>query len=235
MFKTIGIVPARIGSKGIKQKNIKEIYGKPLISYTFDQIKKSKLIDDFIISSDSDFINKIAMNYGAICNGIRPKHLADDKALTIDVVKYELNKIINLFEKYTHVMLLQPTCPLRQSNHIDQCITKLTEGNGNSLISVVEAQSHHPLRMKRIHNDKLFNYIDTGYEDMRPRQDLPKVYLRNGAVYLARIEDVISLSTFSNPECIPYIMSEEDSVNIDSESDFFLAKYYLNKKITIDD
>ena len=65
---------------------------------------------------------------------------------------------------------------------------------------------------------------------MRPRQDLPKVYIRNGAVYLAKIEDVLSLSTFSNPDCISYIMNEEESVNIDSENDFFLAEYYLKKR-----
>ena len=128
-------------------------------------------------------------------------------------------------------MLLQPTCPLRKATHIDECIRKLEERNGNSLISVVEVESYHPLRMKKIHNDKLLNYIDTGYEDMRPRQKLPKVYIRNGAIYLSKIDDVVSLSTFSNPECIPYIMTQEESVNIDSEADFLMAEYYINKNI----
>ena len=230
MFKTLAIVPARIGSKGIKQKNIKEILGKPLIEYTLEQIRESKLIDDFIVSSDSDYINQIGNRYGAISNGIRPKYLSDDKALTIDVVKYELNKIKNVLEKYTHIILLQPTCPLRKSVNIDQSIIKLQEKEGNSLISVVEVKSYHPLRMKLVHNDRLYNYVDTGYEDMRPRQELPKVYIRNGAVYLAKIDDVLSLSTFSNPDCISYIMNEEESVNIDSENDFFLAEYYLKKR-----
>ena len=231
MLKVIGIIPARIGSRGVKQKNIKKISGKTLIEYTLEEVKKSNLIDDFIVSSDSEFITELGESYGAIPNCLRPAHLANDTALTIDVVKYELNKFNDLINQYTHIMLLQPTCPLRKAIHIDECIRKLEERNGNSLISVVEVESYHPLRMKKIHNDKLLNYIDTGYEDMRPRQKLPKVYIRNGAIYLSKIDDVISLSTFSNPECIPYIMTQEESVNIDSEADFLMAEYYINKNI----
>ncbi len=230
MLKTIGIVPARIGSRGVKQKNIKEISGKPLIEHTFEQIKNSKLLDQFIVSSDSEYIIELSESYGAICNGIRPKYLADDKALTIDVIKYELEKLGVLLDNFTHVMLLQPTCPLRNSHHIDESINKLEQTNGNSLISVVEVNSYHPLRMKRIHNNRLYNYLDTGIEDMRPRQNLPKVYIRNGAIYLSKINDVFSLSTFSNPECIPYLMNEKDSINIDNESDFILAEHYLKER-----
>ena len=230
MMKTLGIVPARIGSRGVKGKNIREISGKPLIEHTFEQIKNSKLLDQFIVSSDSEFINKLSESYGAICNGIRPKYLADDKALTIDVVKYELEKISWLLDNFTHVMLLQPTCPLRKSHQIDESINRLEESKGNSLISVVEVNSYHPLRMKRIHKNRLYNYIDTGIEDMRPRQELPKVYIRNGAIYLSKINDVLSLSTFSNPECIPFLMNEEDSINIDNESDFILAEHFLKER-----
>ena len=231
MLKVIGIIPARIGSKGVKQKNIKKISGKTLIEYSLEEVKKSNLIDDFILSSDSEFIIELGKSYGAISNGLRPAHLANDSALTIDVVKYELNKIGDLINQYTHIMLLQPTCPLRKAIHIDECIRKLEQSNGNSLISVVEIESYHPLRMKKIHNDKLLNYIDTGYEDMRPRQKLPKVYIRNGAIYLSKIDDLLSLSTFSNPECIPYIMTQEESVNIDSDADFSIAEYYIKKNI----
>ena len=227
MLNVIGIVPARKGSKGIKQKNIRQINGKPLIEYTFEPIRESKLVNTFIVSSDSNFINNLGQRYGAICNGIRPESLSSDSALTIDVLKYELDKIGKLINKFTHIMLLQPTCPLRKAHHIDECILKLEKTGGKSLISVVEAKSNHPLRMKRIHNDKLFNYVDTGYEDMRPRQELPKVYLRNGAVYLAKIEDVMNLSSLSNPDCIPYIMNSEESINIDAETDFLLAEYYI--------
>ena len=83
--------------------------------------------------------------------------------------------------------------------------------------------------MKKIFNGKLFNYIDSGFEDMRPRQELPEVYIRNGSIYLARIQDIMSLSTFSAPDCVPYTMTEDESVNIDSESDLVLAEFYLKK------
>ena len=127
-------------------------------------------------------------------------------------------------------MLLQPTCPLRTYKHIDESIEKLFKSNGRSLISVVQLTSYHPLRMKKIFNGKLFNYVDTGFEDMRPRQKLPKVYIRNGSIYLANVQDVLSLSTFSAPDCIPYEMGEDESVNIDSEADLLIADYYIKKK-----
>ena len=217
------------GSKGIKRKNLVDINGKPLIEYTFDEIAKSKIINDFIISTDSKTIYNLSKKYKAIFNGLRPENLSEDKALTIDVVKYELKKLGDNLQNYTHVMLLQPTCPLRTYKHIDESIEKLFKSNGRSLISVVQSTSYHPLRMKKIFNGKLFNYIDTGFEDMRPRQDLPKVYIRNGSIYLANIHDILSLSTFSAPDCIAYEMGEDESVNIDSQADLLLAEYYLRK------
>ena len=229
MNKVLGIVPARRGSKGIKRKNLVEINGKPLIEYTLEEIAKSKIINEFIISTDSKTIHNISKKYNAIFNGLRPTDLSEDNALTIDVVKYELKKLGKNLQNYSHVMLLQPTCPLRTYKNIDESIEKLFNSKGRSLISVVQLTSYHPLRMKKILNGKLFNYIDTGFEDMRPRQKLPKVYIRNGSIYLANIEDVLSLSTFSAPDCIPYEMGEDESVNIDSESDLLLAEYYLRK------
>ncbi len=230
MIKVLGFVPARKGSKGVKNKNIREINHKPLIEYTFEEIKKSKKITDFILSTDSERIFEISKKYNPISHGLRPSYLADDTALTIDVIKYEINKLGSNIKQYTHLMLLQPTCPLRSSKHIDESIQKLYISNARSLISVVQINSYHPLRMKKIYNDKLVNYIDTGYENMEPRQNLPKVYIRNGAIYLARIEDIISHSSLSTPDCVPFEMSEYDSINIDSEVDFKLAQYYLNSE-----
>ncbi len=230
MFKVLGFVPARKGSKGVKNKNLKEINNKPLIEYTLEEIKKSKKITDFILSTDSERIVEISKKYNPIFNGLRPDYLSNDNALTIDVIKYELNKLGSDIKKYTHVMLLQPTCPLRRSNHIDESIKKLYISKARSLISVVQINSHHPLRMKKIYNDKLVNYIDTGYENMEPRQNLPKVYIRNGAIYLARIGDIIEHSSLSSSDCIPLEMSENESINIDSELDYLLAKYYLNSE-----
>ena len=230
MNKVLGFVPARKGSKGVKGKNIKELHGKPLVKYTFEQIDKSNKINDFIISTDSEEIRNMSEEYNSISYGLRPDYLSDDKALTIDVVKYELKRMGSQINDFSHLMLLQPTCPLRTKKHIDAAINKLSDYQGRSLISIVETKGYHPLRMKKVFNEELFNYIDTGIEDMRPRQELPKVYIRNGAIYLAKISDILSLSTFSAPKCIPFIMSESESVNIDSEIDFLIADFILNQK-----
>ncbi len=231
MFKVLGFVPARKGSKGVTGKNIRKLRDIPLIEYTLKEIQKSKKINDFILSTDSEEIRGIAEKYNPIFNGLRPQSLSDDKALTLDVVKYELKQIGVDLKKFSHLMLLQPTCPLRNFRHIDNSIQKLLDLKGRSLISIVESNANHPLRMKKIYNNQLVNYIDTGYEDMRPRQDLPKVYIRNGAIYLAKISDILGLSSFSTPNCIPYEMKDTESVNIDSEIDFLIAESLLNKKL----
>ena len=225
----LGFVPARKGSKGVKNKNLRNVNGSPLIEYTLNAAIKSKYIDDILVSTDSEEIQAIAKQKNLICKHLRPNNLSNDSALTIDVIKYELLKLGKKLKKYTHLMLLQPTCPLRGATDIDLSIEKLVNQNGKSLISVVSVKSMHPLRMKKIQNNRLFNYIDIGFEDMRPRQSLPDVFIRNGAIYLALISDILEKSTLSSQPCIPFIMEEEKSINIDNESDLILAKFYLEK------
>ena len=228
-ISTLGIIPARKGSKGVPNKNKRLLNGIPLVEHTLKAAKESNLLSNVLMSTDCPQILELAMKYNVISNGLRPESLSDDKALTIDVIVYELEKLGGLLGDYSHVMLLQPTCPLRTHFDIDTSINLLIEHNARSLISVVESQAAHPLRMKKIFNNRLYNYIDTGIEDMRPRQILPKVYLRNGAIYLASIDDVITMKTLARPDCMPYIMKDKVSINIDNELDFLLAEAYLNK------
>ncbi len=229
MINVLGIVPARAGSKGIKNKNISLIDGKPLICYTLEAALGSKHIKDIIVSTDSDKVISISRTYGINVESKRPENLSDDKALTIDVINYEIEKLGDSIENYSHIMLLQPTCPLRTASHIDKSIEELVNQNGRSLISVVDVSGTHPLRMKVIRGNQLFNYVDTGIEDMRPRQDLPQVFIRNGAIYLADINDVINYQTLSRAPCIPFVMSKDNSVNIDHQMDLILAEYFINQ------
>ncbi|MDG2252674.1 MAG: acylneuraminate cytidylyltransferase family protein [Methylophilaceae bacterium] len=227
--KILGVIPARAGSKGIPNKNIIEIGDQPLIKYTIDAALGSTMITDCIVSTDSNNIASLAESLGSSAPFIRPKNLSDDKALSLPVIQHA----VNFMEKkhvirYDAVIMLQPTTPLRTSEDIDKSLSTLMSEKLDSVISVVEVEGNHPLRMKRIVNNRLVNYIDQGHEDMRPRQELPQVYIRNGAIYATLRDVLIDGDSFVGENSYPYVMSKEKSINIDTLSDLYLAKTYIN-------
>jgi CMP-N-acetylneuraminic acid synthetase len=129
--------------------------------------------------------------------------------------------------QYDLVIMLQPTTPLRQTEDIDNAINLLFDTNADSVISVVEVEGYHPLRMKRVVNGRLINYIDQGQEDMRPRQKLPPVYIRNGAIYATVRNVLMEENSFVGVDSRAYIMPDKRSVNVDTPKDLQLLKSYL--------
>jgi CMP-N-acetylneuraminic acid synthetase len=227
--KILGVIPARGGSKGIPGKNLYEISGKPLIQYTIEACKKSKLLTEFIISTDSEEIASFCQSIGCNSPFVRPANLSTDKALSLPVMLHALDFMERSIEdKYDIVVMLQPTTPLRSHKDIDNAIRILFDERADSVISVTEVGGHHPLRMKRIVNGRLINYIDQGVEDMRPRQELPPVYIRNGAIYAANRDVLVENNSFSGNNCHAYNMPPERSINIDTFDDLTLAKEYIN-------
>tara|TARA_B100000989_G_C19453648_1_gene432947 strand:+ start:374 stop:1075 length:702 start_codon:yes stop_codon:yes gene_type:complete len=228
--KILCVIPARGGSRSVKNKNIRLLGGKPLIYYTINEALKVNEILDVVVSTDNYKIAQISKKYEAKVPFIRPKILATNNALSINVVKHSLEfmeKVNNI--KYDYVLMLQPTSPFRKSKHIKSAIKKLISNKSDSVVSVVDVIGHHPYRMKIIKNNKLKNYIDQGYEDMRPRQKLPKVYIRNGAIYLNKRSVIIKQNQLVGKNVIPLIMSENDSINIDTYKDFLIAENVFKK------
>ena len=129
--------------------------------------------------------------------------------------------------------LLQPTCPLRKVNHIEDCIDLIISNDVDSVVSVknVAMSGDHPFRMKIIENNFLINFIDQGFEDMRPRQELPDVYIRNGCVYISRADLIREKDILVGDKCLPYVMNEESSTNIDTTADLYVAEFYLNRAL----
>ena len=223
-MRVLGIVPARKGSKGIKGKNTKLLNGVRLIEYTLKAASKSNELDSLIVSSDCSETLDIGQSYDCIETRIRPEHLSNDKALTVDVIKHELIELKKKGNNYDIFILLQPTTPFRDYRDIDNCIKMLKAKKKGSIISVVDVGGHHPLRMKVIRNQLLYNYIETGVEDMRPRQDLPKVFIRNGSIYGGYTNDIIDGKGIGVAPSIAYEMSPEKSVNIDTINDYLMAE-----------
>ncbi len=226
--KILAIIPARGGSKGIPNKNIIDIGGNPLIKYTIDAALESKMLTHCVVSTDSDAISDVAKSCGAMVPFRRPDNLSDDKALSLPVMQHA----VDFMESdqgllYDIVVMLQPTTPLRQAKDIDNAIKLLFDTNADSVISVVDVEGHHPLRMKRVIDGRLVNYIDQGHEDMRPRQELPPVYIRNGAIYATRRDILMKKDSFTGADSRAYVMPSDRSVNIDTHEDLLLAKSYF--------
>tara|TARA_B100000768_G_scaffold177897_1_gene192799 strand:- start:611 stop:1336 length:726 start_codon:yes stop_codon:yes gene_type:complete len=231
------IIPARKGSKGIKSKNKKILIDKPLVSYSFELASSLPSNYHNYVSTDDDEIIEIAKSYNIKSNGIRPHTLSNDSALTLDVLNYELcavEKEMNI--EFDAVLLLQPTCPIRNINHVHD-IEKIFTDNEmlSSVVSVKKIDSEHPFRMKRmIDNNVLINFIDQGFEDMRPRQQLPPVFIRNGSIYLTPSEEIRSNKTLVTDRTFGFIMDVKHSVNIDNIEDFLIAEYYLEAEAGIE-
>ena len=228
-LRVLGLIPARGGSKGVKEKNLALLCGKPLIEYSIDAAFRSKLLTDVIVSTDSQKIRDLAISLGADAPFLRPAELSTDSALSISVARHALEFMDSkLGERYDAIMLLQPTSPLRSATDIDCAISMLSESDCDSLISISDVGGSHPFRMKRVINGYLTNFLEQGFEDMRPRQLLPKVFIRNGAIYLARTDLVMRENSFGGDRTLAYEMPSERSVNIDTELDFAVANHILS-------
>jgi len=225
--KILGIIPARGGSKGIPNKNIKLLYGKPLIAYTIQAALESNFLTDFIVSTDCEAIKKVSLEYGAKVPFMRPVELAHDKALAIPTVQHAVKAFEEIVGyEYDYIIMLQPTAPLRTAEDIDKSLEQLISSGLDSTISVVDVDNYHPLKMKSIENGNLIDYINMGLENP-PRQELPLVYIVNGAIYATKRDVFMFKSTFKGESCLPFIMPDERSVNIDKITDFIVAEYFL--------
>lgn len=229
-MNVLGVIPARGGSKSVPRKNIALLHGKPMIVYTIEAAQQSCRLNDFVVSSEDEEIIEIARQYGAASPFIRPAELATDEAPSLPVVQHavrEMESIRGL--SYDYVVLLQPTTPLRQAQDIDAAIEKLVATAADSVVSVCDVGAYHPARMRQIVDDRLVELPIHEPREMLRRQDLPPVYIRNGAVYAVKREVVMLQNSMIGQVSRPYIMPQERSVNVDSKLDLLLAEILLRQ------
>lgn len=228
-MEILGLIPARGGSKGVPYKNIKPLNSKPLIAYTIEHARKSKYLTRLMVSTDSEDIARAAMQYGAQVPFLRPKELAQDNTPGIDVVLHAL-EWLEAKEGYSPdaIVLLQPTSPFRTAEDIDNAIAIYIEQKPLSLVSVCVADDN-PYWMMRIDDGILMPLM--GHIDHTRRQDLPKAYKLNGAIYISSPAVLKERRTFFTEHTIPYIMPRERSLDIDDMLDFHIAEYLLKEGI----
>lgn len=226
-YKILAIIPARGGSKEVPKKNIKELAGKPLIVYTIEAAKKSEYINRIVVSTDDPRIADISLKYGAETPYLRSSGLAADTTPTLPV----LRDIVRFLEKKDNyqpdiIVLLQPTSPLRTAKTIDEGIEKFLKNKRKTLISVSQVKEN-PFWMKVIKNGYLYPFIKNKHKYLR-RQDLPEIYITNGALYICEAKKLSKEDPFNNDEVIPFITDRRQSLDIDDPEDFILAEYYLS-------
>lgn len=223
----LGIIPARGGSKGIPQKNIIMIKNFPLIYYTIKAAKDSKLLDDFIVSTEDKKIVSLSIKFGGKVFQLRPRYLAQDRTPTIDVVKHE----VEMYKKksgikVTDIVILQPTSPLRNEEDIDNAINIYLSQNTKSLISVSESLHCHPYYIyKGADNNRL---VPLYFKNIVPRKDLPPIFIRNGAIYITNVSLIKRGKLITNRPSF-YVMPEERSINLDTPKDLITLEAMLNK------
>ena len=224
-MKVIALIPARGGSKGLPGKNIYPLAGKPLISYSIAAGKNAEGVNEVWVSTDDKEIREVSLKEGSqVC--MRPAELADDLSTSAQAIVHfiEANKL----QADDVIVFLQPTSPLRGAEDVDQALTEFLKGDTKLLLSVIEPE-HTPL--------KAFVLNETGHlvgafspqAPFMPRQQLPKAYMPNGAVYIFRVGIFMENKDFPKEKITPWPMSPEKSIDIDTIHDIEKTELFLER------
>lgn len=231
--KTIAIIPARSGSKGIPRKNLSIVLGKPLIAYSIEAALQAATLARVIVSTDDEETAGTAKRYGAEVPFLRPHHLATDNATTLDVLRHALTALSDR-EGYQAdmVVCLQPTSPLRTAEDIDRAVTLCSDSGADSVVSLCRVK-HHPLWMKKIVEGRVYPLMEEDENRYTRRQDLPPVYRLNGALYVSRSRVPLQENRLLGKHTLPYIMAQDCSIDIDTPLDLKVAEILLKERVAL--
>ena len=222
-MNNIAIIPARGGSKGIYRKNIKLFYSKPLIYWSIKTAQESKYIDRVIVSTDDEEIADISRSYYAEVPFMRPAELARDNSLGIETVLHALDNLSNIDK----VLLLQPTSPLRRTFHINEIFELKSEEKAFSAVSISVAKKNIDLYYSLNSDRRILPFSKV--PKLLPRQAYLNSYTLNGALYLSDCYSLLHEKSFISSNTVGYIMSDEYSVDIDTQLDWEFAEFLMHK------
>ena len=224
----LGVTLARGGSKGIKNKNLSKINGKPLIYFTIKEAIKCKKITNYIVSTDNQKIKNIAQKYKAETPFTRPKRFSGDKSSSASALKHALIECEKIYNKrFDYIVELMATNPLKSVTDIDNVIKILLKRKADSVIAVNQLFDHHPARIKKIIKGKLYDFAVKEKLEAR-RQDLtPNAYIRSGSIYAMSRKYVMQGKRYFSGKSLAYILPIERTINIDDENDLLIAKKKL--------
>lgn len=224
--RILGLIPARGGSKEVPRKNIRHVAGKPLLAYTCQAALTAKTLTRVVVSTEDAEIASVAQHYGVDVLA-RPLALASDEAPGIAPVLHALEALPG----YDYVVLLQPTSPLRLASDIDQAVSLCLKTPAPACVSLVEA-NENPHWMFWLEANQRLRPVLTEWGNMHARrQDLPTVFVPNGAVYVAQSAWLLNTKSFYSPETLAYVMPRERSLDIDTEADLQTLEFILKTRL----
>jgi N-acylneuraminate cytidylyltransferase/CMP-N,N'-diacetyllegionaminic acid synthase len=230
MSEILIIIPARGGSKGIKNKNFKKMLNKPLIYWTIKQTKKINKKSRTIVSTDSKKIKKISLKYNISVPFMRPKNISKDNSTDYELIKHAIDffKKKNIYFKY--ILLLQPTSPLRTYRDINQCIKHALKNKIKTLVTFAKVKSEHPNFLFYLNKERLIRFSQKTKSIDTIRQKVEDLYYPEGSIFLSEIKTYLKYKSFYNKHTRPFFLEKWKSIEVDDIEDFKLAEELLRIK-----
>ena len=230
MSSVLCTICARGGSKGVKNKNIKLINGKPLIAYTIEQAQKSKLFEYIVISTDSDDIANIAKEYGAEVFFKRDAQMASDTAGKLDVIKDAFVRSEKYYnKKYDYLIDLDATAPLRETDDIINAFKQFIDNNNDNLITAMPSRRNPYFNLIEVDNTGQVSLSKKLDNTILRRQDAPKCYDMNASIYIWKRDSILLGNSIFLEKTGLYVMPEERSIDIDSELDYKFVEFLIKE------
>lgn len=231
--KYLTIIPARIGSKGLKKKNIKKFCGKKLIEWTIRAAKKCELLDEIVVSTDSLEIIKLSKKYNVEAPFLRPKSISKDTSSMFEVIKHciDFYKIKKIF--FENIVLLEPTSPIREPDDLTKALKIYSKENKmNSLVSLGEVSEHPYIILNT--NGKYVKKTNFVKKKFTRRQDMPKFFFPYGLVYISKVKEYLKNKSFISKMTGYYLIKDYQNIEIDNIYDFHKAeKIFKLKKLDL--
>lgn len=229
----LAIIPARSGSKGLPNKNIRILCGKPLIAWSIEAGLQSKYIDEVVVSTDSQEYAQIAKSYGAKVPFLRPNELAQDTSTTFESIKHTIDfykKHLN--REFDYVVLLEPTSPLREVCDIDNSIEMLfAHTTAQAIVGVCKTESQNPVFLVKLDS---FNFIQSysnkNFSPIR-RQEIEDFFFFEGTIYVGTTQSFLENKGFYHSQTIGYQVPKWKSLEVDDEDDFWMIEMMMKKHI----
>jgi len=230
IVNVLGIIPARGGSKGIPDKNLRELAGKPLLAYTREAANNSGVIDRLVLSTDSTAIADLGRRLGIEVPFMRPAELAGDESPMLGVLQHGVAQLESEGWRPDAVVLLQPTSPLRRPEHIRAVVEMLIDGNCDSVVSVMEIPSlFAPQKALTIREGWLKFWSEDGNQIIRRQQTNP-TYAREGSVYACWRDVLMNKGSLYGEKCLPYVIPAAEALSLDTIDDWHRAETELKRE-----
>ena len=230
-MKTLGIITARGGSKGVPRKNIRLLAGKPLLQYTAEAALASKRLHRVILSTDDAEIAEVGKRCGLDVPFLRPPELARDDTPTLPVLQHAVRALEAKGDRFDAICLLQPTNPLRRAEDIDACIALLEERQSDSVVTVLAVPTEYNPHWVYFESADGSLQLSTGEAAPIPRrQSLPPAFHREGSVYVTCRAVLMEENSLFGKRVVGHLVNPEQTVNIDTLADWEQAERLLKAR-----